>query len=90
MAALLGGGGLLEEEREALLQGALWLGKTLAVENRLAEPGTLEAALRPPHTLLWGNHTTAVRAYAADASSAPAPAPPPCDSRPGHRKPGRV
>ena len=74
MAALLGGGGLLEEEREALLQAALWLGKALAVENRLAEPGTLEEALRPPHALLWGDHTGRFRAYAADASIAPAPA----------------
>jgi len=74
MAALLGGGGLLEEEREALLQAGLWLGKALAVENRVAEPGTLDDALRPPHALFWGDHMTAFRAYAADPSIAPAPA----------------
>ncbi len=74
MAALLGGGGLLEEEREALLQAALWLGKSLAVENRAGAPETLEDALRPPHALFWGDHLAAVRAYAADASIAAAPA----------------
>ena len=56
MAALLGGGGLLEEEREALLQAATWLGKALAVENRIAEPCKLDDALRPPHALFWGDH----------------------------------
>jgi hypothetical protein len=74
MAALLGGGGLLEEEREALLQSGLWLAKALAVENRVAEPGNLEDALRPPNTLFWGDHLAAIRAYAADLSFAPAAA----------------
>ncbi len=74
MAALLGGGGLLEEEREALLHAGLWLGKALAVENRIAEPGTLEDALRPPHALFWGDHLGAIRGYAADPSIAPAAA----------------
>ncbi len=74
MAVLLGGGGLLEEEREALLQSGLWLSKALAVENRVAEPGTLEDALRPPHALFWGDHLGILRAYAADPSVAPTPA----------------
>jgi hypothetical protein len=74
MAALLGGGGLLEEEREALLQAGLWLGKALGVENRVAEPGSLEDALRPPHALFWGSSLPIVRAYATDPSSAAAPA----------------
>jgi hypothetical protein len=72
MAALLGGGGLLEEEREALLQAGLWLGKALGVENHLAEPGSLEEALRPPHALLWGDSLPVIRAYAADSSAAAA------------------
>jgi len=74
MAALLGGGGLLEEEREALLQAGLWLGKALGVENRIPEPGSLEDALHPPHALFWGSSLPIVRAYAADPSSAAAPA----------------
>jgi hypothetical protein len=74
MAALLGGGGLLEEEREALLQAASWLGKALAIENRVAEPGSLDDVLRPPHALLWGDHLLAIRSYAADPSVAPAAA----------------
>jgi superfamily II DNA or RNA helicase len=74
MAALLGGGGLLEEEREALLQAGLWLSKALGVENRAAEPASLEDALRPPYALFWGEAFSTIRAYTADASSAVAPA----------------
>jgi superfamily II DNA or RNA helicase len=74
MAALLGGGGLLEEEREALLQAGISLGKALGVENRVGEPGSLEDALRPPYAVFWGDNLAAIRAYAADQSSAPSPA----------------
>jgi hypothetical protein len=74
MAALLGGGGLLEEEREALIQAALWVGKGLAVENRVAEPGTLEDALRTPHAIFWGDTLPILRTYAADPGVAPAQA----------------
>jgi superfamily II DNA or RNA helicase len=70
MAALLSGGGLLEEEREALLQAVLWLGKSLAIENRAPEPGALEDALRAPHALFWGDHLPLIRAYVSDASVA--------------------
>jgi hypothetical protein len=74
MAVLLGNGGLLEEEREALLQAGLWLGKALSVENRIAEPSSLEEALRAPHAVFWGNCLSIIRAYAADLSAAAAPA----------------
>jgi superfamily II DNA or RNA helicase len=74
MAALLGGGGLLEEERDALLQAGLWISKAIGVENRAAEPASLEEALRPPHALFWGEGLSTIRAYAADASSPAAPA----------------
>ena len=74
MAALLGGGALLEEEREALLQAGLWVSKALGVENRAVEPVSLEDALRPPHALFWGDALSTIRAYAADPSSAAAPA----------------
>ncbi len=47
MARLLENGGLLEEEREALLQSALLVSKALAVENRAPEPEQLEDAFRP-------------------------------------------
>jgi superfamily II DNA or RNA helicase len=69
MAALLGGGGMLEEEREALLQAALWMGKALSTENRVAEPNSLEDALRPPHEHLWGDSVSAVRDYVSDPSA---------------------
>jgi hypothetical protein len=73
MAALLGGGGLLEEERDALLQAGLWLGKALSVENRLSEPASLEETLRAPHALCWGDHLSAIRNYAFDPAAAAAP-----------------
>ncbi|MBN1569013.1 MAG: DEAD/DEAH box helicase [Acidobacteria bacterium] len=74
MAALLGGGGLLEEEREALLQAGLWLAKALSVENKLAEPASLEDAMRTPHALCWGGHLSVIRNYASDPSAAAVPA----------------
>jgi superfamily II DNA or RNA helicase len=74
MAALLGGGGLLEEERDALLQAGLCLGKALSVENRLAEPAFLEDTLRTPHALCWGDHLSAIRDYASNSSSSAASA----------------
>jgi superfamily II DNA or RNA helicase len=74
IAALLGGGGLIEEEREALLQAGLWLGKALSVENRLAEPNSLEDALRAPHLLFWGDSLPMIRAYASNPAAAAAPA----------------
>jgi superfamily II DNA or RNA helicase len=74
MAALLGGGGLPEEEREALVQAGLMLGKALSVENRMAEPSSLEDSLRTPHALFWGNSLSTIRAYLVDPSAASAPA----------------
>jgi superfamily II DNA or RNA helicase len=74
MAALLGGGGLLEEERDALLQAGLWIGKALSVESRAAEPNSLEEALRAPLAHFWKDSLSVIRAYASDPSSAAAPA----------------
>jgi superfamily II DNA or RNA helicase len=73
MAALLDGGGLLEEERDALLQAALWLAKALSVEKGLAEPASLEDAVRSPHALCWGDHISVIRNYASTPSSSAAP-----------------
>jgi hypothetical protein len=74
MAALLGGGGLIEEEREALLQASLWLGKALGVENHVAEPKSLEDALRPPFALFWGDSLPVIRTYVENPSAPAAPA----------------
>jgi hypothetical protein len=73
MGALLGGGGLLEEEREALLEASLWLGKALSVEHRVPEPKSLDEALRAPHAVFWGDSLPVFRTYAADPSAAAAP-----------------
>ena len=69
MASLLGTGGLLEEEREALLQAVLWLGKALSAENKTAEPGSLGDVLRAPYALFWGDSLSAMRAYASNPSA---------------------
>jgi superfamily II DNA or RNA helicase len=74
MAALLGNGGLLEEEREALLHGGFMLGKALSVENKVPEPGSLEDTLRAPYALFWGDSLPAIRDYASNPSAPAAPA----------------
>jgi hypothetical protein len=74
MAALLGGGGLQEEEREALLQAGLWLAKALSVENKVAEPPSFEDALRTPYANFWGDSLPVIREYWSNPSTAAAPA----------------
>jgi hypothetical protein len=74
MAALLGGGGLPEEEREALLQAGLWLAKALSVENKVAEPHSLEDALRTPYALFWGDSLAAIREFWSNPSTEAPPA----------------
>jgi hypothetical protein len=48
MASVLAGGDLADEARAALLEAVEPLGRALAVENRLPEPPSVEAALLPP------------------------------------------
>ena len=73
MSALLGGGGLLEEEREAMLEASLWLGKALSVEHRIVEPRSLDDSLRAPHAVFWGESVSLLRAYVSDPSAMTAP-----------------
>ncbi len=73
MARLLGGGGLIEEEREALLHSALLLAKAFAVEKRCPEPAALSDTLLPPASLPWGEVLPVIRDYAAEASAPSAP-----------------
>jgi hypothetical protein len=68
MANLLGKGGLLEEERDALLQAALWLGRALAIENRSPEPESLEDSFRPPLATFWGGFLPEIRGFSKDPS----------------------
>ena len=60
--------------RGLFIQPRLWLGKAFGVENRVAEPGSLEEALRPPHALFWGDSLSVIRSYASDVSAAVTPA----------------
>ena len=71
MARLLATGGLLEEEREALLHSAAWLAKALAVENRAQEPAELTDSLRAPGSIYWGSAAAVVKEYAGNASCPP-------------------
>ncbi len=48
IGALLGGGGLAEEARVALLEAILLFGRALAVEARLPEPSSTDETLLPP------------------------------------------
>jgi superfamily II DNA or RNA helicase len=68
MASLLGNGGLTEEQRDALLQAALWLARALAVENRSPEPESLEDSFRPPLAMFWGGFLPEIRGFAKDPS----------------------
>lgn len=71
MARLLIGGELPEEARDALLEGVLWLGKALAVENRLPAPTEFKEALRPPLALCWGDALSVIQELASHPSSPP-------------------
>ncbi len=68
MARLLLAGGLVEEEREALLHSASWLAKALAVENRQQEPKELSESLRAPLSIFWGSAAVVLKEYSAEAS----------------------
>jgi len=68
MGRLLMNGDLREEARDALLEAALWLGKALAVENRLPVPADLEEAAQPPLALCWGESLSVIREMASHAS----------------------
>ena len=69
MGRLLMGGDLNEEARDALSDTVLWLGKALAVENRLPVPAELQEALRPPLALCWGEALYPIQEFASRASS---------------------
>jgi hypothetical protein len=73
MARLLAAGGLLEEERGALLQSASWLARALAVENHIQEPAELGESLRAPGSIFWGSAAAVLMKYSADASAPSGP-----------------
>jgi len=73
MARLVAAGGLIEEEREALLHSATWLAKALAVENHTQEPAELSESLRAPSSLLWGHAALVLKDYFTDASAPSGP-----------------
>ena len=65
MARLLADGGMADEARTPLLDAALALSRGLAVENRLPEPGAIEAALEPPLAAAWGKTVAALHDFAS-------------------------
>lgn len=73
MARVLASGGLSEEERDALRESMLFLGRALAVEKRATEPANLDEALRAPAALVWGDALPVLRelALGSDVDSVP-------------------
>ena len=70
MAGVLGEAGLLEESRGALLESVLPLGRALAIENRLPEPGSLQEVLLPPLSHCWRGNLAEVRQFTQDSGAA--------------------
>lgn len=70
MAKLLAGGGLAEESRAALLESIFPLGCALAVENRLAQPASLQEVFLPPLSLAWKDGLAMARNFITDTSMA--------------------
>ncbi len=68
MALVLASGDLLEEARMALLEAVEPLGRALAVENRLPEPGSLEQALMPPLDAAWKGALPLLRGFLRESS----------------------
>lgn len=75
MSRLLMTGDLHEEARDAFLEAVLWLGKALAVENRLPVPAELKEALRPPLALCWEEALSVIHEIASGSSSSLASVP---------------
>ncbi len=69
MAGVLGDGGFADEARPALLEAMHSLARALAIEHRLPEPATLNDALLPPSSLLWGVGLDALRHFAGTGAS---------------------
>jgi len=67
MAALLFGGGLLEEARPPLLEAILAVSRALAIEARLPEPATLEDALTPPFSEVFRKYGGTLRSLHEDS-----------------------
>ena len=69
MARVLGEGGLDEEARAALLEALVPLGRALAIENRLPEPGTPKQALVPPLAICWKDALAPLRQFSCDVAA---------------------
>ena len=63
MARLLAGGDLVDEARQALLEAVLFMGRALAVENRLTEPAEVNEATALPAAICWKGALPAVRGF---------------------------
>ena len=68
MARLLHEGGLPEEARTPLIEGAHAVSRALAIEARLPEPAALDEALLPPLSRAWKEALAPLRAFVSDAN----------------------
>jgi hypothetical protein len=69
MATLLAEGGLNEEASGALLDAVLPLGRALAIEGRLPEPGNIQEALLAPLSHRWGEALKPLRDLPNDSAT---------------------
>ena len=69
LVKVLGPAGFAQEARSNLLEGAMHLSRALAVEHRLPEPASLDAALLPPFSHCWKESLPALRQFATDPDS---------------------
>jgi hypothetical protein len=69
MAELLGGGGLTDEARAALLEAVHPLACALAVENRFPEPANLEQSLLAPLSTCWQATLAPLRLFITDPNA---------------------
>ena len=70
MACLLADGGMPDEACAPLLDAALALGRALAVETRVPEPGALADIMSPPLAAVWGKHAVAIQDFMAQPTAA--------------------
>ncbi len=73
MARLLASGDLSDEARQPLLEAVAFLGRALAVEGRMPEPGDVKEAVALPAAMSWKAALPAVREFASGSQQDLAP-----------------
>ena len=69
LARVLGAAGFSNETRAHLTEATLNLAQAFCTEQRIALPGTIEEAQRPPTSLVWRDSFSAVRNFFSETPS---------------------